>query len=230
MNQIHSAKSFSGEMLSDLLLREQLHRFSNSFQIVSSLANECGREAKRSDAAEMVEALKERLNSLAAVHRLLVTGVEMHEFARHMHEIARELVRSFGRTDIVILRADRVWLPEKHRFRIGLIVNELVTNVLKHSLCNCAEGLIEISLSSIGCAVVLTVSDSNCEALDRRRPLAPSPIVAGLAQSMGGVAQVVDQDGYAVQVVLPWNEQAPQVIEGCWSRAARPARSAGTLH
>jgi two-component sensor histidine kinase len=179
----------------------------------------------------MVEALKERLHALATVHRLLATGVEMRHFAEHVRGIARELVRSFGRADIVVLRADHFWLPEKHRFRLGLIVGELVTNALKHSLSNCTEGLIEISVRSIDRAVILTVADSNRETLDGRRRLGPSPIVAGLAESMGGVAEIIDQNGYAVRVVLPWDEQAAQVIEASWSRRAPgPALSAGRLH
>jgi two-component sensor histidine kinase len=231
MNQIHSATPFAPEMFSDLLLREQLHRFSNSFQIVSSLANQCNREAGGLDAALMVEALKERLHALATVHRLLATGVEMHDFAEHMRGIARELVRSFGRADIVVLRADHFWLPAKHRFRLGLIVGELVTNALKHSLRNCTEGLIEMSVRSIGRTVILTVADSQRETLDGRLRPNPSPIVAGLAESLGGVAEVIDQDGYAVRVVLPWDEQVAQVIEASWSRRAPgPAMSAGRLH
>lgn len=216
MTQIHSAKQFAPETFSDLVLREQLHRFSNSFQIVAALARQCNRQTGLLDTASMVDALEDRLHALTTVHRLLATGFEMRDFARHVREIARELVRSFGRTDAVILRIDRFWLPEQHRLRLGLIVSELVTNALKHSLCNCAEGLIEISARTNGRTVILTVADSNRKTLDGKRPL-PSPIVAGLAESIGGVAEVVDQNGYAVRVVLPWDEQPAQVIEGIWS-------------
>lgn len=227
MTQIYSAKQFTPETFSDLLLREQLHRFSNSFQIVAALARRCDRETCSLDSALMVDALEARLTALTTVHRLLATGSEMRDFAGHLGEIARELVRSFGRTDGVILQTDRFWLPEQHRLRLGLIVNELVTNALKHSLCNCAEGRIEISVRTIGRTVVLTVADSNRKTLTGKRPL-PSPIVAGLAESIGGVAEVVDQNGYAVRVVVPWDEQPAQVIEGIWSPVpVMPAMSVG---
>lgn len=230
MNQIHSAQPFAPEMLSELLLREQLHRFSNSFQIIAALASQCHRKAGAPETALMVEALQERLQALSTVHRLLATGFEMSDFANRVRKIARELVRSFGRTDAVILQIDRFWLPEKHRFRLCLIVNELVTNALKHSLCNCAEGLIEISARTFDRTVVLTVVDSNRETLHGRRPL-PSPIVAGLAESIGGLAEVIDQNGYAVRVVLPWDEQPARVIEGIWSRApVTRTLSVGALH
>jgi len=226
MNSIHSAKPLAPEMFSDLLLREQLHRFSNSFQIVAALARQCHCAGGAPDTALMIAALEERIHALATLHRRLATGCEMRDFASRMREIARELVRSFGRTDTVILRTDRFWLPEKHRFRLCLIVNELVTNALKHSLCNCEEGVIEISARTFDRTVVLTVVDSNRKSLRRLRPL-PSPIVAGLAESIGGVAEVVDQNGYAVQVVLPWDEQLTRVIEGSWSRTLMPTMSAG---
>ena len=219
MSQSYSTNPFTPEMFSDLLLREQLHRFSNSFQVVAALARQCNREPAGFDTAMMVEALEERLHALMMLHRLLAKGFEMRDFAGHVGEIARELVRSFGRTDAVILRIERFWLPENHRFRVGLIVSELVTNSLKHSLCDCAEGLIEISARTRCRDVVLTVADSNRKALDGGRTL-PSPIVAGLAESIGGIAEVVDQNGYTARVVLPINEQPVQVIEGIWSRAA----------
>jgi two-component sensor histidine kinase len=218
MNQIHSAKPFVPEMSSDLLLLEQFHRFSNSFQIVAALASQCNRERDPLDSALMIKALEQRMRALASLHRLLATGFEMRDFASHVREVARELVRSFGRTDGVILRTDRFWLSEKQRFRLALIVNELVTNALKHSLCNCSEGLIEISVRTVDQMVVLTVVDSNREALNGRRPR-PSSIVVDLAESIGGVAEVVDHNGYAVRVVLPRDQQPAQVIEGIWSRA-----------
>jgi two-component sensor histidine kinase len=218
MTHIHSARPFTPEGFSDLLLREQLHRFSNSFQIVAALARQCNRAACSSDTASMVEAIEDRLHALMQLHRLLATGFEMRDFAGHVGEIARELVRSFGRTDAVILRIDRFWLPEKHRLRLGLIVSELVTNALKHSLCNCTEGMIEISARTIGRTVILTVADSNRKTLKGGSPL-PSPIVAGLAESIGGAAEVVDQNGYTVRVVLPWDEQPAQAIERIWSPA-----------
>ncbi|MFA6115234.1 MAG: HWE histidine kinase domain-containing protein [Sphingomonas sp.] len=219
MTPIHSAKPLAPEASSELLLREQFHRFSNSFQTIASLVRQCTRQAGGLDTAQMVGALEERLHALATLHRLLATGFEMRDFAGHVSAIARELVRSFGRTDAVILRIDRFWLPEAHRFRLALIVNELVTNVLKHSLCDCAAGLIEISARTNGRVVMLTVADSNRSPLDSGR-LLPSPIVSGLAESIGGVADVVDQNGYAVRVVVPWDDHAPRVIEGVWSPTA----------
>jgi two-component sensor histidine kinase len=216
MSQNYSAKAVTPEMFSDLLLREQLHRFSNSFQIIAALARQCKREPAVFNTAMMVEALEERLHALTTLHRLLATGFEMRNFAGHMRDIARALVRSFGRSDAVILRVERFWLPEDHRFRVGLIVSELVTNTLKHSLCDYAEGLIEISARRTGRKIILTVADSNRKALDDRCTL-PSPIVTGLAESIGGIAEIVDQNGYTARVVLPFDEQPVQVIEGVWS-------------
>ena len=229
MHQVHSAKPLASEMSSDLLLREQFHRFSNSFQIVAALARQCSRESDPLDSAMMIGALEERMRALASVHRLLASGFEMRDFAAHVGEIARELIQSFGRTDGVILRIDRFWLCEKRRFRLALIVNELVTNALKHSLCDCSEGLIEISVRNVDHAVILTVADSNRKALDGRRPL-PSAIVASLAESIGGVADVIDRNGYAARVILPGEQQPAQVIEGIWSRSAstKPVSAGGS--
>lgn len=230
MNEIHPVKPLVPEISADLLLHEQFHRFSNSFQIVAALARQCNREIDPLDSAKMVKALEERMWALTALHRLLATNFEMHEFATHAGDIARELVRSFGRTDGVTLRIDRFWLCEKHRFRLALIVNELVTNALKHSLCNCPEGIIEISARAVDHVIILTVVDSNRKALDGECPLPPS-IVASLAESIGGVAEVVDHDGYAVRVILPRDQQPAQVIEGLWSRSVpvQPV-SVGALH
>jgi len=230
MTQIHLTETFAPDAFADLILREQLHRFSNSFQIIAALARQCNRDGGTLDTALMLEALEERTRALTTVHRLLATSFEMCEFAGHVHEIARELVRSFGRSDAIVLQIDHFWLPQKHRFRLGLIVAELVTNTLKHSLRGCAEGLIEISARATSRTVILTVCDSNRKSLNGKRPL-PSPIVAGLAESIGGIAEVVDQNGYAARVILPRDEQPAPVIEGTWSRVpVRRTMSARVLH
>lgn len=230
MNQSHSANPFVSEMFPGLLMREQLHRFSNSFQVIAALARQCDREAGTPDTALMVEALHDRMHALATLHRLLATDFEMHNFADRVREISREIVRAFGRTDAITLKIERFWLPEEHRLRLCLIVNELVTNAMKHSLCNCAEGLIEVSARRFDRTVVLTVVDSNRQSLLGRRPL-PSPIVAGLAESIGGAAEVIDQNGYAVRVILPCDDQPVQTIDGIWSRTPfAQTVAAGAIH
>jgi two-component sensor histidine kinase len=226
MTQLYSANLPASEMSPDILLREQLHRFSNSFQIIATLARQCTRGAGASDTMRMVEALEDRLDALTTLHRLLSRSFEMRDFASHMGKIARALVRSFGRADAVSLWIDHFWLPEKHRLRLALIVNELVTNVLKHSLRNCAEGVIAISARTGGRTIVLTVSDSNRNTLDGKRPLT-SPIVAELAESLGGAAEVFDENGYAVRVVLPWDERPARFAERFWPpQTVMPAASA----
>ena len=202
-------------MFTDLLLREQLHRFSNSFQIVAALANQCKNERAEFGKAGTMREFEQRLDALTALNRLLASNCQMQDLGDHLGRIARALVRSFGRTDAVVLRLDRFWLSEECRFRLALIVNELVTNALKHSLCGCEQGLIEITARSSCRTITLTVADSNRKPLHDARPL-PSPIVAGLAQSIGGVAEVVDHEGYAARVVLPKEERPIDRFSDGW--------------
>jgi len=149
----------------DLLLGEIHHRVKNNLQIVSSLLDlQAARVADRAT-QDLLRNSRNRVHSMALIHQTLYESknFESIDFAQFCQTLLAALIRSYG-TDPgrIAIRVDvePVHLPINIAVPCGLVVNELITNALKHAFLNRDGGEIRIALTrQIGNEVLLTVSD-----------------------------------------------------------------------
>lgn len=184
-----------------LLMAEFHHRVLNSFQVISTLADRCGRVREINDLPPVLEDLAERLAAFAAVHRQLAIP-PCGCFAVYCSTLGANLVAGFGRTDTVHVSMDAIELPASWLSRVALIIAELLTNCLKHSLRSTSVGSISLDIQVCHDQLVIEAQDSAAVAITHRSR-SPSRVVAALAASLGGDARVVDRQGYCAQVSLP---------------------------
>ncbi len=123
------------------LLAEFNHRLFNTFQIIAAAVHQC-----RRDLTSLVD-LESRLVALGRLHRLLSRAAPRTGFEDHCRSLCGLLVQAFGRDDVTpcVVMEDLLLTPEQ-AYRLPLLVVELVTNVLKHSLKDQADGTIWIDL------------------------------------------------------------------------------------
>lgn len=135
----------------ELLLGEVHHRVKNNLQVIDSLLD---MQASRIDDPRVREILRDsqnRVRSMALIHQTLY---QSHDFARVdfsnvIESLVPTLVSSYGMDSSRIrldIKADEVHLPINRAIPCGLIVNELVTNSLKHAFPDNRIGTIFISL------------------------------------------------------------------------------------
>ena len=122
----------------EVLLREIHHRVKNNLQIISSLLNlQVGFTADKKT-NEILEESKNRVKSMALIHEKLYqtknfTSLDIHEF---ITELINNLFNSYGTetSDIKLdLQIENVNINADQAVYVGLIVNELVSNSLKHA-------------------------------------------------------------------------------------------------
>jgi two-component sensor histidine kinase len=118
------------------------------------LLSECGTETDLID-SEVLEAFREsqdRVISMALIHEELYKGggFETLNFAPYIEELAEILLRTYslGKTGISLKLdlAENVFLDMDTAVPLGMIVNELVSNSLKHAFSYRSEGEILIIL------------------------------------------------------------------------------------
>src|SRR5207302_9550486 len=119
-----------------VLLAEFNHRLFNTLQIIAAMVARCRRDTDGSATVWLGEP-EERLRALGALHRLLVTTPPPETFENHCRKLCILLVRAFSREDVTpwVVMED-LDLSSEQTFRLPLLVVELVTNVLKHSLAD----------------------------------------------------------------------------------------------
>lgn len=121
----------------DALLKEIHHRVKNNLQIVSSLLN---LQASRFEDKNMMDAFREsqnRVRSMALIHEKLYRSNNLARirFDEYIKELGQFLMRTYNdpvRRIQLDVKADAVNLDIDSAIPCGLIINELVTNSIKH--------------------------------------------------------------------------------------------------
>lgn len=147
----------------ELLLGEIHHRVKNNLQIVHSLLDMQAGLTQDPSAAGALRDSQNRIQSMALIHQTLYQSRDFAEveFGQFLETLMGHLQGSYGRNDLRLdSRADSVRLPIDRAIPCGLIVNELVTNALKHAFPGQRRGTVTVELHRLpGNRVEVAVSD-----------------------------------------------------------------------
>jgi PAS domain S-box-containing protein len=125
------------------LLHEVDHRVKNNLQMVSSLILMQSRSITDEKTRRSLQAMLERIEALSTVHRRLyqsddVTSFDLADFIR---DLVRDLIAASGRSHIrAEFDLEATVIPAEKATPIALMVNELVTNALKHAFDDVENG------------------------------------------------------------------------------------------
>lgn len=149
----------------EALLKEIHHRVKNNLQIISSLLK---LQVDATTDERAIEALREsqnRIYSMAFVHEMLYRSEDLAEVdvTRLTTRLAHSLLGAYSgnrRAVTLKMNLDEVSLGIDAAIPCSLIINELVTNALKHAFPPGRTGEICIDLQSSDGQIILTVSDN----------------------------------------------------------------------
>ncbi|MBL8131279.1 MAG: PAS domain S-box protein [Anaerolineae bacterium] len=135
----------------EVLLREIHHRVKNNMQVISSLLALQAGYTSDDQATQMFRESQNRIRSMALVHELLYQSQDLAQidFVSYVRELTRHLIHSYlsdaSRVELQIIAATLL-LDIDMAVPCGLIVNELVSNSLKHAFPHNRRGKIQIYL------------------------------------------------------------------------------------
>ena len=149
----------------DILLREIHHRVKNNLQFVSSLLNLQSRHIEDENALTALKEGQNRVKSMALIHQNLyqednLTGIYVDEYLK---KLTSNLFNSYNISpDRIMLEMDihNVNLDVDTIIPLGLIINELISNALKHAFPDETDGRILIELKEINNELILRVIDN----------------------------------------------------------------------
>lgn len=122
----------------NVLLKETHHRVKNSFQMVASLLFLQSRTLTDVEAKKALDEARNRVHSMAIIHQKLYTknqlaGVDTKEY---FEDLVDSICKSYSEKSNSlekVLDIQSIILSIETITLIGLILNELITNVLKHA-------------------------------------------------------------------------------------------------
>jgi two-component sensor histidine kinase len=193
----------------DLLVQEVNHRVKNTIQMTSALLH----LQERGVSKEARQALKEaqgRLLVLATVYEALLhpggdgdlTTIDMRAL---LHRLVGALGASLPHSKCIKLTpvCDGALLDSSQAVPVGLIVNEAVTNALKHAFPHRRSGEVVIELSTAGRLCSLTIKD---DGIGFEQPLRDGSLglrlMRSLAQQLGTTVEIKGHAGTTVK--LEW--------------------------
>lgn len=153
----------------EVLLKEIHHRVKNNLQIISSLLKLQSAYIKEQQAVDMFKDSQNRIRSMALIHEKLYQSKDLSkiDFAEYIRDLTFNLLRSYKtNSQIISLKTtvNDIWLNIDTAIPCGLIINELVSNSLKHAFTPTnRENQISINLNSDGDKkFLLIISDNGC--------------------------------------------------------------------
>lgn len=151
----------------EALLREIHHRVKNNLQVVASLLGLQAQYVQDAQALAVFQESQARVRAMGLIHEQLYTSGDLTrlDVAAYVRELANQLIAaSWVHPHAVELQvqASEVWLGIDTAVPCGLIINELVSNALKHAFPADFNGHARVTLRmwQEGDRVLLTISDN----------------------------------------------------------------------
>jgi PAS domain S-box-containing protein len=148
----------------ETLIKEIHHRVKNNLQLISSIIYLKIASIEQKDIRSFLEDTRQKIRSIALIHeRLLQTeNLDKVEMSDYLGKLVHDLQVTYFRDDLALeIKTDIQMMNIGLDTAIicGLIVNELLTNSIKHAFTGRQSGCITIDFQFKGDQHILTVSD-----------------------------------------------------------------------
>jgi two-component sensor histidine kinase len=194
----------------EILLREIHHRVKNNLQSLWGLLQIEKSRMTDTYARARIEALSQRINVIASIHRQLYSSQNLVRLnlGLHLEELCGNLssLYDFPHGLDVVVEAEEVDCSPDTAIPLGLIANEAISNSLKHAFPEGRIGRIIVSLRRIvdetsDRTIELTISD-NGVGLQGTAGHSPSgmTLIQALAAQIDAEVRVEDKNEYTLSV------------------------------
>ncbi len=196
----------------EVLLKEIHHRVKNNLAVISSLLNMQSKYVKDKKTLEVFRDSQNRVKTMALIHTKLYQSNDLAriDFADYIKKLAADLFDSYRlepESVNLLLNLENVNLDVSMAIPCGLIINELLSNALKHAFPKGRKGEVRISLRPEDETVTLTVADNGIgfpESIDFRNTESLGlQLVTALVEQLGGTIELTTDKGSTFVISFP---------------------------
>ena len=181
------------ETQQNVLLNELNHRVKNNMQMLQSLLYSSARQSHSDEARKTLEDASSRVAAMAAAQRVLYDTTDAANFSapEFLAAVCHTAQQTFPSYVTITSRSDTGQLPNDIAMPLALILNELLTNAVKHGTSEDAD-TIRVSLSRQTTGYLLTVEDDGpgFDLDEVRKRSSGLRLVDGLARQLRGTLTV----------------------------------------
>ncbi len=192
------------------LVHEVDHRVKNNLQMISSLIVMQSRTIPDLSIRKSLQAMLTRIEALSTVHRRLYQSEDVTTFdvGAFVGDLVTELLAASGRSWIrPELNLEPVFVPAEKAAPIALMVNELVTNALKHAFDGKDQGTIAVTVSKDDGHLIIDVVDDGIGMPDADRSSFGMALIRSLSRQLqAAVEWRATAPGTGVAIRIPRDE------------------------
>lgn len=198
------------------LHRELIHRVKNNLSVLSSLISQRASASRNPEVALALTDIQSRIRSLAIIHQLLdqTQSIDVIDGAAMIDTLCKDLESALCPPGVSIIRdLDSEPLHVVDATPLLLVVNELVTNALKHAFEGQTSGEVKVSLRQNGVDKLEVSIADNGKGIDEISEQLGSgrKIITALASQLDGQITVKSNKGTSWLLVFPrTNLSAPE--------------------
>lgn len=188
----------------ELLLKEIHHRVKNNLQIIVSLLKLQSRYVFDPRDLEIFNKSRSRVETMSLIHEKLYKSADISQIdmGNYLKDLVGHLLKAYNLSTARIeftISAENILMSIDTAIPCGLIVNELINNILKHAFPDGYNGKIELNLRRSDENVVLEVIDNGVGIpdsfdMDKNDSLGMQ-LVDTLVRQLDGVIEVTGTEG-----------------------------------
>ncbi|MCB1177940.1 MAG: sensor histidine kinase, partial [Leptospiraceae bacterium] len=197
----------------ELLIKELYHRTKNNMQVISSMLAMKSLLVDNPAVKELIRDMSSRISAMALVHEKLYKAKDLSkmEIQSYINDLVSSIKKSFQPIikDIEFqLNIQETYLSIDTAIPCGLIINELLTNCIKHAFPNNQKGRISIELEKNSeNQIHLIVKDDGIGIpesidLDNSTSFGLQAVVGLVEHQMGGKLDLIRENGTTFQIIL----------------------------
>ncbi|XDD50954.1 histidine kinase dimerization/phosphoacceptor domain -containing protein [Leptospira sp. WS92.C1] len=196
----------------DTYLKEIHHRIKNNLTIISSIFSLRSGQGN-GESNEVLRESQNRLRAVALLHEILyeskdLSSISFELYVKKLTDALFEIYQVDREKIRLELNIQEAKVKAEIGMNLALIINELITNSLKHGLANSSSGSIRIHFTRENNSLTLEVSDDGNglpeESLRNRNPSSLGlSLVESLAKQIGGKVDILNQEGACVKLRFP---------------------------
>jgi two-component sensor histidine kinase len=194
-----------------ILLAEVNHRVKNNMAVIISLINMKKNGTTNHDTISTLTEIQDQVMSMALVHRKIYEeknkdAVDLKSF---IDELAAGIGNSFPRETKVsiVTKIQDVQIDVSKAIPFGLILNELITNSMKHAFAGIHNPLIEIDLKNDNFdSIIISFRDNGVgispNKIDNEEKLGIM-LIKSLVEQLDGQSSFKNESGFVFEMVIP---------------------------
>lgn len=198
-----------------ILLKEIHHRVKNNLNIIIGILELQSQNLEDPIVKEMFRESIDRIRTMAIIHEYLYRSENQSviDLSAYIESLADNLLSVYAdaRREIIInYRLDSVITDFDIAIPVGLLVNEVVTNSIKHAFMERPAGNIDIILEKSEFKINLTIKDNGVGTplnvdFENSKTLGLQ-LIKLLVTQLNGNYKIYREDGTTVQFEIPFKE------------------------